>query len=81
MAHYADALFAARHFEHLIDESIQAAFNEEKRNLLATNLAAEIPNGYVFLWQNDVQAITREELVIWVTRKYNRCGLKKMGWK
>ena len=73
LAHYAEALFAARHFEYLIDQSIKAAFDDERRNGLFSALNEKMKNGKFYLHSptaEKAQTTTKEKWGMWVTHKY-----------
>lgn len=74
LAHYAEALFAARHFELLIDEAITDVFNEEYKNRLTAALGSDlIGNGFLANSPNssgkkllEVQNTTQQQWFMWV---------------
>ncbi len=73
LAHYADALFAARHFEHLINESIETAFNDERRNGLSSALNQQMENRKVCLYSptlEEASTTAKEKWWMWVTHRY-----------
>ena len=73
LAHYAEALFAARHFEYLIDQSIKAAFDDERRKGLSSALNEPMENGKSYRFSSITEktlTTAREEWGMWVTHKY-----------
>ena len=73
LAHYAEALFAARHFEYLIHQSIKAAFDDKRKNGLSSALNDSMDNETSYRFSSITEknlTTAREEWGMWITHKY-----------
>jgi len=74
LAHYAEALFAARHFEYLIYQSSINAFDEELKGRLINALGGQqLKDSEFYSWSpklKEVPTKTLKQWAMWVTHKY-----------